>query len=161
KCARNLSRGRRVLSGDHTGPDRLLKDLKHDSAVRSRVGKVEALIDHRKIRNDIRLNSLHQGRPVIHGWILDFAALQAIVSPRPQPMNYFAAPALHRANGATARPYRLARRAVFALQVLFQGAPDNAYRHSYFVDPDLHAMPHVAGLINRRAKWEVQISGVR
>jgi len=46
--------------------------------IRSRVGQIETLVDHRKIRNDITFDSFDNGWPVVDGWILHLAAFDAI-----------------------------------------------------------------------------------
>jgi hypothetical protein len=60
--------------------------------IRSRVGQIETLVDHRKIRNDIAFDSFHNGRPVVDGWILYLAAFDAIAFAGPDPVNDLAAP---------------------------------------------------------------------
>src|SRR5574340_896977 len=84
------------------------------SAVRPRVGKIEALVDHREIRNDVSLHRFYQRRPVIHGRVLDLAAFQPAIAARTHPVNDLAAPALHRAQGALTLGQRLRGNAVRA-----------------------------------------------
>src|SRR6266852_3665347 len=43
------------------------------SAIRARVGEVEALVDHREVGDDIALHRLDDGGPVVDGRVFDFA----------------------------------------------------------------------------------------
>src|SRR5260370_25324983 len=75
--------------------DRLLNDLEHRLSIRSRIGKIETLIDDREIRNDISLNRLDQGWPVIERRVLNLAPLKMIVRTSANPMDDFTAPSLN------------------------------------------------------------------
>src|ERR1017187_7931948 len=69
--------------------------------IRPRIGQVEALVDHWKIRNDIAFHRFHNGRPVVEGRVFHLAAFQAVAFAGAYPVNDLAAPAFHRADGAT------------------------------------------------------------
>ena len=50
---------------------------------------------------------------------------------------------------------------MFAIKVVSHRAADDTDGLLYFVDPDLHAMPDVTGLINRHVERELAVGGVR
>src|ERR1035438_3414313 len=90
----------RIVCGDRSRADRLLKNFEHRLPVRPRVGKVEALVDHRKVRNDVSLDRFHQRWPVVERGVFDLAALQMIIRPGANPMDDFPAPTFDSAQSA-------------------------------------------------------------
>src|ERR1035438_1855078 len=60
KAFGDLSGLGRIVYGYYSRAGRLLKNLEHRLPVRPRVGKIETLVDHRKIRNDVSLDRFHQ-----------------------------------------------------------------------------------------------------
>src|ERR1035441_3990428 len=71
--------------------------------IRPRIGQVEALVDHWKIRNDIAFHRFHDCGPVVDGWIFHFAAFEAIAVAGSNPVNDLATPPFHRAQRAPIR----------------------------------------------------------
>src|SRR3954454_7935315 len=73
------------------------------SAIRPGIGKIEALINHREIGDDVAFDSLDQRGPVVYRGILDLAPLNPIARPGTYPINDLAPPALYSAHGAASR----------------------------------------------------------
>ena len=72
------------------------------SAVRPRVRKVETLVDHREIRDDVPLDGFDQGWPVVERRVFDLAAFEMIFRPGANPMDDFPSPSFNGAQGAAA-----------------------------------------------------------
>ena len=85
KCSETTARRVRIGYRRDAGSQLSFCRILNMSAVRPRIGEIEALIDHRKVGDDVALHRLHQRRPVVHGRVFDLAALQAIVRRRSAP----------------------------------------------------------------------------
>src|SRR5258708_8039198 len=109
----------------NAGADRLLDDLEHRLSIRSRVGKIETLVDDREVRNDISLNRLDQGWPVVEGRVIDLATFEMIVGAGTNPMDDFAAPSLDGAQRAAVRGDGRDFRTELSVQPLLGSAPDH------------------------------------
>src|SRR6266568_473659 len=145
----------------NAGADRLLNDLEHRLSIRSRVGKIETLIDDGEVCNDVSLDCFDQGRPVIERRILNLAALQMIVSARANPMDDFAAPSLDGAQRAAVRGNGRDFRTEVSVETLIRSAPDDAQRFIHLVDPHLQPMAYVANVINGYPEGVATIRRIR
>src|ERR1019366_120812 len=105
------------------------------SAVRSRIGEVEALVNDRKVRDDVALNRLDDGWPVVEGWVFDLAPFQTPVLANTNPMQNLPAPALYRAQ-CTTSGRNLSDRDKWLSLVFFPGSVKKHFQRSaYLIDP--------------------------
>src|SRR5579863_10173719 len=118
-------------------------------SVRPRVGQVEALVDHREIRNDVAFHGFDDSGPIVEGWILDLAALETIVFPGSDPMNDLATPSFDRAKGAPIGRYGLSRGTVRAVWQTGNGRSDDLDRLAYLIDTNQHAVADISHLVQR------------
>src|ERR1035438_2359135 len=118
------------------------------SAVRSRIGEIKALVDDRKVGDDVALNRLDERRPVVERRVFDLAPFQTPVLADANPMQNLAAPTLHRAERATPRR-NLPDRDKWHSVELFTGSVTKHFQRSLdLIDPDLNPVANIAILVD-------------
>src|ERR1019366_7759388 len=134
KAFGDLSGLGRIVYGYYSRAGRLLKNLEHRLPVRPRVGKIEALVDHRKIRNDVPLDRFHQRWPVVERRVFDLAAFEMIVRPGANPMDDFSSPSLNGAQREAVRRDGWHGHTELPLKTIRYSLPDDANGFAHFVD---------------------------
>src|ERR1019366_7479499 len=161
KAFGDLSGLGRIVYGYYSRAGRLLKNLEHRLPVRPRVGKIETLVDHRKIRNDVSLDRFHQRWPVVERGVLDLAAFEMIVRPGANPMDDFPAPSFNGAQCTAVWRDRRHGHTELPLQSIRHSVPNDANGFVYLIDANLHPVPNISGLVNRDTERVARIRGVR
>src|ERR1051326_73469 len=89
----------RVRSGDHSGSEAFAQDLKHkESTVGAGIGKIEAFVYDRKIRDNISQDRLAERGPILQRGIFDLAASETVIASGANPVENFSTPTLYEAD---------------------------------------------------------------
>src|ERR1035437_254300 len=154
-------RNARITGSRGANAERFLEDLEHRLPICPRVGEVETLVDHRKIRNDVAFDCFHNGWPVVDGWILHLAAFDAIAFAGPDPVNDLTTPPFDGAHRTPARWYGLSWGAKWTLRQKGKRRTYQLDRFAHFIDTDLHSMAHISCLVYRDSEGKLAVRPIR